>query len=156
MLELLVFEAVGSEQFHIADGAVDVGVVEGAVVVGDFQFEDVVEGVLGAVEVVVGVDGLDIDIFFEVDDLRTDGVGLVGGNHLGERRGGVFVGGFEVFPVGFDGRFAGGEAHFGTHKGAVVAVEVLVGHGYDVFAGEGSPAFAVVEPLFVAAAFGFE
>ena len=55
-MELLVFEAVGSEQFHIADGAVEVGVVEVAVVVGDFQFEDVVEGVLGAVEVVVGVD----------------------------------------------------------------------------------------------------
>ena len=61
-----------------------------------------------------------------------------------------------MLPVGLDGGFAGGEPHPGTHKGAVVTVEVLVGHGHDILAGEGGPAFAALEPLVVAAAFGLE
>lgn len=156
LVELLEVHGVGSELFEIGNGVVDVGVVEGAVVEVDMDFEDVVVGVGDAVEREVGVDGHDVDVAFEVDFLRFDGVGDVGGNGASKGRGGVFVGGFEMLPVGLDGGLACGEAHLGADKGAVVGVEVFVGHGNDVVACEAHPAVDVFLPFLVVAPFKFE
>ena len=104
----------------------------------------------------MAADGEDVDVVFEIDDLRDDGVGLVGVDGQGEGGVGVGVLRLEVLPVGFDGAVVLGEAHLGTDDGAAVAVEIFVGHLDDLVAGEAHPSLVVALPLGEVGTFGLE
>ena len=104
----------------------------------------------------MAAEGEDVDVVFGIVFSWGDGVGLVGIDGHGEEGMGVGVLHFEVLPVGLHGAVVLGGTCLGTDDGAVVAVEIFVGHLDDLVAGEAHPALVVALPLGEVGTFGLE